>query len=66
LWSYSVFAHHLKDSIPVIKRFSGGGTVIVDENTLFVTFVCDDEFLNEYKTKLYPIIDNCNLLVLIL
>ncbi|MES2344425.1 MAG: lipoate--protein ligase family protein [Chlamydiota bacterium] len=25
--------------IPVIKRFSGGGTVIVDENTLFVTFV---------------------------
>lgn len=28
-----------KDHIPVYQRFSGGGTVIVDENTLFVTFV---------------------------
>lgn len=27
------------EKIPVIKRFSGGGTVIVDENTLFVTFI---------------------------
>lgn len=26
--------------IPVLKRFSGGGTVIVDHNTLFVTFIC--------------------------
>ena len=25
--------------IPIIKRFSGGGTVIVDHNTLFVTFI---------------------------
>ncbi|MBS0604697.1 MAG: lipoate--protein ligase family protein [Verrucomicrobia bacterium] len=25
--------------IPLIKRFSGGGTVIVDENTLFITFI---------------------------
>jgi len=30
-----------QDDIPIIKRFSGGGTVIVDENTLFVTFICD-------------------------
>jgi lipoate-protein ligase A len=30
-----------KENIPVIKRFSGGGTVIVDENTLFVTFIMD-------------------------
>jgi lipoate-protein ligase A len=29
------------DSIPLIKRFSGGGTVIVDENTLFITFICE-------------------------
>lgn len=29
-----------QDGIPLIKRFSGGGTVIVDENTLFVTFIC--------------------------
>jgi lipoate-protein ligase A len=27
------------DGVPLIKRFSGGGTVIVDENTLFVSFV---------------------------
>ncbi len=28
-----------KDKIPLIKRFSGGGTVFVDEDTLFVTFI---------------------------
>lgn len=28
-----------EEKIPVIKRFSGGGTVIVDENTLFITFI---------------------------
>lgn len=27
------------DQIPVIQRFSGGGTVIVDEDTLFITFI---------------------------
>jgi lipoate-protein ligase A len=27
------------EKIPVIQRFSGGGTVIVDENTLFITFI---------------------------
>lgn len=39
-------AHELVDlqkvsenPIPLIRRFSGGGTVIVDENTLFVTFL---------------------------
>jgi lipoate-protein ligase A len=26
---------------PVIQRFSGGGTVIVDANTLFVSFICN-------------------------
>jgi lipoate-protein ligase A len=31
------------DRIPVIKRFSGGGTVIVDEDTLFVTWICQKE-----------------------
>lgn len=29
----------LRDSVPLIKRFSGGGTVIVDENTYFVSFI---------------------------
>lgn len=28
-----------KDPIPLIRRFSGGGTVVVDEDTLFVTFI---------------------------
>jgi lipoate---protein ligase len=27
--------------IPIIRRFSGGGTVFVDEHTLFVTFICN-------------------------
>lgn len=26
-------------NIPLIKRFSGGGTVVVDHNTVFVTFI---------------------------
>ncbi|KAL2621245.1 hypothetical protein R1flu_001450 [Riccia fluitans] len=29
----------VKDCVPVIQRFSGGGTVIVDEGTLFVTLI---------------------------
>ncbi len=31
----------LNHAILVIKRFSGGGTVIIDENTLFVTLICN-------------------------
>ena len=30
-----------RDKIPVLKRFSGGGTVIVDHNTVFTTFICN-------------------------
>lgn len=30
-----------KDKITVIKRYSGGGTVYIDEQTLFVTFICN-------------------------
>ena len=30
-----------RNPIPVLRRFSGGGTVIVDEDTLFVTFIFD-------------------------
>lgn len=29
--------------IPIIKRFSGGGTVIVDEDTLFITFIFNSQ-----------------------
>lgn len=32
--------------IPLIKRYSGGGTVIVDSNTLFVTFI--------FQKKIFP------------
>ncbi len=28
-----------QDKVPIIQRFSGGGTVIVDEDTLFFTFI---------------------------
>lgn len=29
-----------KEPIPIIKRYSGGGTVVVDEETIFVSFLC--------------------------
>jgi lipoate-protein ligase A len=32
-----------KKPIPTIKRFSGGGTVVVDEDTLFLTFILNKE-----------------------
>lgn len=32
-----------KAPIPVIRRFSGGGTVIVDSDTLFVSFICNSK-----------------------
>jgi len=37
--------------IPVIKRFSGGGTVVVDHNTLFVSFIFQKDTL---PIKAYP------------
>lgn len=35
----------LAKPIPVIRRFSGGGTVVVDRNTFFVTFIFNKEAL---------------------
>lgn len=35
--------------IPLIKRYSGGGTVVVDQNTAFVTFICQGEQLNVHS-----------------
>lgn len=29
----------LRDNIPVIRRFTGGGTVIVDQNTIFASLI---------------------------
>lgn len=33
----------LENPLPLIKRFSGGGTVVVDEDTLFVSFICQKD-----------------------
>lgn len=33
----------IRDRIPVIRRFTGGGTVIVDSGTIFVTFICNKD-----------------------
>jgi len=37
--------------VPVIRRFSGGGTVFIDPNTVFVTFICNEQHLN---VRCYP------------
>ncbi|RLM62294.1 lipoate-protein ligase LplJ [Panicum miliaceum] len=31
----------LQDSVAIFRRFSAGGTVIVDQGTVFVTFICN-------------------------
>eukprot|EP00742_Colponemidia_sp_Colp-10_P003058 GILJ01003261.1.p1 GENE.GILJ01003261.1~~GILJ01003261.1.p1 ORF type:complete len:252 (+),score=33.48 GILJ01003261.1:26-781(+) len=41
-----------RDDIPLIRRFSGGGTVITDENTIFTTFIINKSALPE--VQLYP------------
>ncbi|KAK7821803.1 hypothetical protein CFP56_037270, partial [Quercus suber] len=33
----------LCDQIPVVRRFTGRGTVVVDPNTIFVTFICNKD-----------------------
>lgn len=33
----------LRDYIPIIRRFTGGGTVIVDNDTIFVTLICNKD-----------------------
>ncbi len=45
----------LPPSIPLIRRFSGGGTVIVDEETVFVTFICSKS-LHEFAPYPEPIL----------
>lgn len=36
-----LLVHEEQNHLPVIRRFSGGGTVVIDENTIFVTFICN-------------------------
>ncbi|KAL5544499.1 hypothetical protein UlMin_008283 [Ulmus minor] len=45
----------LRDGIPVIRRFSGGGTVIVDSGTVFVTLICNKEAVPDLQPYPRPI-----------
>lgn len=33
--------------LPVIQRFSGGGAVVVNEDTIFISFICQNDFLQK-------------------
>jgi len=46
-----------KDNIPLIKRFSGGGTVFMDENVRCVSFIVNSAALPELKSFPRPIMD---------
>lgn len=35
-----------KEKVLVVRRFSGGGTVIVDHNTLFITWILDKKLID--------------------
>jgi lipoate-protein ligase A len=43
--------------VPLIKRFSGGGTVIMDTNTLFVTFIAAADALEDVRPYPEPILE---------
>ncbi|KAG0556577.1 hypothetical protein KC19_11G064300 [Ceratodon purpureus] len=47
----------IRDDVPVIRRFSGGGTVIVDESTVFVTLICRGDAVPVPKLYPRPIMD---------
>jgi lipoate-protein ligase A len=42
------------DKIPIIKRFSGGGTVFVDEDTLFISLLCQKQ-IHDFPSYPEPI-----------
>lgn len=39
-----------EDQVTLIQRFSGGGTVVVDQNTIFVTFIAQKSILKNAAT----------------
>jgi len=43
--------------VPVIRRFSGGGTVAVDQDTIFATLVSDDKTLPEVEAYPRPLME---------
>ncbi|XP_027121521.1 uncharacterized protein [Coffea arabica] len=45
----------LQDKVAVIRRFTGGGTVIVDHGTVFVTFICNKDALPDVQPYPRPI-----------
>ncbi|XP_057768149.1 uncharacterized protein LOC130988354 isoform X2 [Salvia miltiorrhiza] len=45
----------LRDEIPVIRRFTGGGTVIVDQGTIFVSFICNKDAIPGLQSYPRPI-----------
>lgn len=52
----------LRDRIPVIRRFTGGGTVIVDSGTIFVTFICNRDAVPSLQPYPRPIMSWSSLL----
>ncbi|WRX17941.1 hypothetical protein QQP08_010428 [Theobroma cacao] len=52
----------LRDQVPVIRRFTGGGTVIVDCGTIFATFICNKEAVPDLQPYPRPIMSWSSLL----
>ncbi|KAF8390142.1 hypothetical protein HHK36_024664 [Tetracentron sinense] len=52
----------LQNRVPVIRRFTGGGTVIVDRGTLFVTFICNKDAIPGLQPYPSPIMSWSRLL----
>ncbi|KAJ7251194.1 hypothetical protein O6H91_Y420900 [Diphasiastrum complanatum] len=45
----------IQDQVPVIRRFSGGGTVIVNSDTVFVTIICNRDAVPNLSLYPHPI-----------
>lgn len=52
----------LRDEIPVIRRFTGGGTVIVDCETIFISFLCNKDAVPDIQPYPRPIMSWSSLL----
>ncbi|KAK9146462.1 hypothetical protein Sjap_006365 [Stephania japonica] len=52
----------MEDQIPVVRRFTGGGTVIVDSGTIFATFICNKDDVHGVQPYPRPIMHWTSLL----